>query len=247
MTPLRVLIVDDEPLARSRLRGMLRGEAGLELVGECTNGEEALATITQQTPDLVFLDMQMPGMDGLQVVTRLPTGRQPAIVFATAHEQYAVDAFDVAAVDYLLKPFDVDRLRLALQRARDFLQGGAAARSPAGSETSAPWRERLVVRTDGRIVFVRLTEIIWVEADDNYVVLHLTSGRLMLRDTLTAIEERLDPASFARVNRSALVQVDQIRELQLAQHGDYTVVLRDGTKLPLSRSLRGQLERFTNR
>lgn len=243
MNLLRILIVDDEALARDRLRSLLRREPDLEIIGECANGEEALAAIRVGAPDLVFLDMQMPGGDGLQVVARLPEDRRPAIVFATAHDRYAVDAFDVAAVDYLLKPFDLDRLRLALQRARDYLQARVAPRSAAAGESVEPRRaDRLAVRTDGRIVFLRLNEIIRVEADDNHVVLHLATGRLTLRDTLTALEARLDPALFVRVNRSTLVQIDQVKELQPALHGDYTILLRDGTRLPLSRNLSGKLK-----
>ena len=245
MNLLRILIVDDESLARERLRGMLRHEPDIEIIGECANGEDALAVIQAQTPDLVFLDMQMPVVAGLQVIARLPARQRPAIVFATAHGQYAVEAFAVAAVDYLLKPFDLDRLRLALQRARDHQQARSAGQSGApGEALTARKNERLAVRTDGRIIFLRLNEIIRIEADDNHVVLHLAENRLQLRDTLGALEARLDPLAFARVNRSTIVQVDQIRELQPAQHGDYTVVLRDGTKLPLSRSLRGRLDHF---
>jgi two-component system LytT family response regulator len=242
MSLLRILIVDDEALARDRLRGLLKQEPDTEIIGECANGAEALAAIRAGTPDLVFLDMQMPGGDGLQVIARLPEDRRPAIVFATAHDQYAVEAFDVAAVDYLLKPFDLDRLRLALQRARDYLLARAAPGNVTPGEPVATRKtERLAVRTDGRIVFLRLNEIIRVEADDNHVVLHLANGRLMLRDTLTALESRLDPAVFLRVNRSTVVHVDQIRELQPALHGDYTILLRDGTRLPLGRNMGARL------
>lgn len=242
---IRTLLVDDEPLARERLRGLLKADADVEVIGECGSGPEAIAAIRSAAPDLVFLDMQMPGCDGLQVVAELPEQKRPAIVFATAHEQFAVDAFDVAAVDYLLKPFDRERLQQALRRARDFLR---RSREPAASASApAPKADRITVKADGRLVFLRPDEIVRVEAADNYVTLHLVSGRLMLRETMTAIESRLGTASFARVNRSAIVHLDQIREIQPAQHGDYTVLLRDGTKLPLSRSLRGQLERFSGR
>jgi two-component system LytT family response regulator len=240
---LRTLIVDDEPLARDRLRGFLKAEPTVEVIGECSSGTEAVAMIRAAAPDLVFLDMQMPGCDGLQVVAQLPEERKPAIIFATAHERFAVDAFDVAAVDYLLKPFDRDRFQQALRRAQDHLvrtRGGEAA-APAAKP------DRITVKADGRLVFLKPEEIVRVEAADNYVMLHLTSGRLMLRETMSAIETRLGTLNFARVNRSAIVHLDQIREIQPAQHGDYTVVLRDGTKLPLSRSLRGQLDRFTGK
>ncbi len=242
---IRTLIVDDEPLARDRLRGFLKAEPAFELIGECGSGTDAIAAIRRAAPDLVFLDMQMPGCDGLQVLAEIPEVQRPAIVFATAHERFAVDAFDVAAVDYLLKPFDRERFLQALRRVLEHLQRtrepGAAVPAPA----SAPKPDRITVKADGRLVFLRPDEIVRVEAADNYVMLHLVSGRLMLRETMTAIESRLGTASFARINRSAIVHLDQIKEIQPAQYGDYTVVLRDGTRLPLSRSLRGQLERFT--
>lgn len=240
---IRTLIVDDEPLARDRLRGFLQVEPAIELIGECGSGPEAVALITAAAPDLVFLDMQMPGCDGLQVVARLPAEKRPAIIFATAHEKFAVDAFDLEAVDYLLKPFDRDRLLQALRRAQDHLQ---RQRTPEAPPPSSPKVDRITVKADGRLVFLQPGEIIRVEAADNYVMLHLLAGRLMLRETMTAIETRLGSLNFARVNRSAIVQIAQIREIQPAQHGDYTVVMRDGTKLPLSRSLRGRLDRFAH-
>lgn len=245
MTRITALIVDDEPLARERLRALLRTEAGVEVIGESENGADAIMAIRQARPDVVFLDMQMPGCDGLEVIARLPADERPAIIFATAHERFALDAFNVSAVDYLLKPFDRERLQQALRRAQEHLRVRGAggpdlpAASPAGDKS-----ERIAVKADGRIVFLRPEEVVWVEADDNYVVLHLTSGRLMVRETLAAIEARLGGACFTRVNRSALVHLDQIKELQPALHGDYTVMLRDGTKLPLSRGLRGQMEKL---
>ena len=242
--PIRTLIVDDEPLARERLRGFLKAEPGVEVIGECGSGPEAIAAIRRDPPDLVFLDMQMPGCDGLQVLAGLPEGRRPAIVFATAYERFAVDAFDVAAVDYLLKPFDRERFQQAMRRVQDFL---ARSREPAAPAAPASAADRITVKADGRLVFLKPEEIVRVEAADNYVMLHLVSGRLMLRETMAAIETRLGTASFARVNRSAIVHLDQIKEIQPAQHGDYTVLLRDGTQLPLSRSLRGQLDRFTGK
>jgi two-component system LytT family response regulator len=241
---IRTLIVDDEPLARDRLRGFLRAEPDIELIGECGSGPEAIALIRTAAPELVFLDMQMPGCDGLQVVAQLPEGKRPAIIFATAHEKFAVDAFDLEAVDYLLKPFDRDRLQQALRRAQDFLQRPRAPGTPA---PPAPKSDRITVKADGRLVFLQPEEIVRVEAADNYVMLHLVNGRLMLRETMAAIETRLGTLNFARINRSAIVHLDQVREIQPAQHGDYTVVLRDGTRLPLSRSLRGQLDRFAGK
>jgi len=241
---IRTLIVDDEPLARERLRSLLEREESVEIIGECGSGTEAIATIRNAIPDLVFLDMQMPGCDGLQVLAELPEARRPAVIFATAHERFAVDAFDVAAVDYLLKPFDRDRFRLALGRAAEHLRRVRGADAAPESPAAPVGEERITVKADGRIVFLEPDEIVRVEAADNYALLHLVSGRLMVRETMSAIEARLAPSGFARVNRSAIVRIAQIREIQPAQHGDYTVVLRDGTRLPLSRSLRGQLDKF---
>lgn len=238
---LRALIVDDEPLARDRLRGFLAGEPDVAIVGECGDGPAAIATIRRETPDVVFLDLQMPGCDGLKVVADLPEANRPAVVFATAHEQFAVDAFELEAVDYLLKPFDRERLRQALRRVRSHLQRRAGIVETASD--GAPV-DRVAVKADGRLVFLSPLEVVRVEAADNYVILHLLTGRLMVRETMAAIESRLGSRLFARVNRSALVQLAQIREIQPAQHGDYSVVLRDGTRLPLSRSLRGQLDKF---
>ncbi|HVT73605.1 MAG TPA: LytTR family DNA-binding domain-containing protein [Lacunisphaera sp.] len=249
MNKLRVLLVDDEPLARERLRALLRAEPAVEIVGECASGREAIAAIKAAPPDLVFLDMQMPGCDGLQVLAELPEAKRPAVIFATAHERFAVDAFDVAAVDYLLKPFDRERLQTAVRRAREHLalrraaEEGRAPDSPA-EPPAGEHNERLTVKADGRLVFLHANEIIWAEAADNYVVLHLENSRLMVRETMTALEARLGARNFQRVNRSALVHRDQIKELQPGAHGDYTVLLRDGTRLPLSRHLRSQLDRI---
>jgi two-component system, LytTR family, response regulator len=252
VTTLRVLIVDDEPLARERLRGLLAAEPAVEIAAECGSGTEAITTIRNLPLDLVFLDMQMPGCDGLQVLAELPADNRPAIIFATAHERFTLDAFEVQAIDYLLKPFDRERFQTALRRAREYLRGRRAAQlgeNPHGlpSDGGAPAQksERLTVKTDGRLVFLKSDEIVWAEAADNYVMLHLTAGRLMVRETLSALEIRLGSASFARINRSALVHRDQIRELQRTVHGDYLVLLRDGAKLPLSRNLRGQLGKLS--
>ena len=251
MRVLRALIVDDEPLARERLGGMLRKESSIEIVGECGSGTEAIAVIKSTPLDLVFLDMQMPGCNGPQVIEELPVEKRPGIIFVTAHERYALEAFEVQAVDFLLKPFDRERLQTALRRAQVYrpapLVGSAEQRAEHGvAATVSPEKkyELLTVKTEGRIIFLKPHDIVWIEADDNYVILHLVSGRLMLRETMAAFAARLDPGKFARINRSAIVHLDQIKELQPTLQGDYTVVLREGTKLPLSRSLREQLVRF---
>jgi two-component system LytT family response regulator len=251
MSKLRTLIVDDEPLARARLRSLLAAEASVEIVGECGSGTEAIATLRETPLDVVFLDMQMPGCDGLQVLAELPAGQRPAVIFATAHEKFAINAFEVEAVDYLLKPFDRERFQTALRRAQEHVRARRAGALGEKLETlladasgSGKKNERLAVRADGRLVFLKPEEIVWVEAADNYAVLHLTSGRLMLRETMSALEARLGAENFTRVNRSAIVHLDQIKELQPTFHGDYVVLLRDGTKLPLSRGLRKNLGKF---
>ena len=249
MNTLRVLIVDDEPLARERLRAWLREEPTVEIVGECGSGAEAIAMVRRTPLDRVFLDMEMPGGDGLQVLRELPAVGRPAVIFVTAHERFALDAFEVQAVDYLLKPFDRERFQTALRRAEAHLRAGQLEDKLESliADATSPGKklERLTVKADGRLIILKPDEIVWVEAADNYIILHLTEGRLMLRETLTALEERLGSASFARVSRSALVHLDQIKELQPTFHGDYVIILRDGTKVPLSRSLRGQFAKFT--
>jgi two-component system LytT family response regulator len=252
MTRLRVLIVDDEPLARERLRAWLLDEPSAEIVGECGSGTEALAVLRNTPLDLVFLDVEMPGCNGLQVLNELPAEGRPAVVFVTAHERFALDAFEVQAVDYLLKPFDRERFQTALRRVEEHLRARRSGQLEEKLESlladaAAPSKtpERLTVKADGRLVFLKPSDIVWVEAADNYIILHLVEGRLMLRETLAALEKRLGTTSFARVSRSALVHLDQIKELQPTFHGDFVVVLRNGTKVPLSRSLRGQFGKFT--
>jgi len=250
MTKLRILIADDEPLARERLHAMLGAEPSIEIVGECSSGPETIEAIQRSRPDIAFLDVQMPGRDGLQVAAALTDDERPAIVFVTAHERFAVEAFAKHAVDYLLKPFDRARLQQALERARNHLKnrraGDLGARLENLLATAKPRpTERLAFRADGRVVFLRPAEIVWVEAANNYSILHLADAtRLMLRETLSTLEQQLGTAGFARVNRSALVCIDQVLELQQANYGDYVVVLRNGTRLPLSRNLRGQLDVF---
>ncbi len=252
MTKLRVLIADDEPLARERVRAMLTAQPEVEIVAECGNGPDAAESIRTLRPDIVFLDMQMPGADGLQVAGALPPEDRPAIVFVTAHDKFAIDAFGVHATDYLLKPFDQERFNTALKRAADHVKSRQAGDLNARLESllgnAAPAAKkpgRLAFKSEGRVVFLRPEEILWVEAADNYVLLHLLNApRLMLRDTMASLEERLGTSDFVRVNRSAIVRLDQVKELQPTFHGDYAVVLRDGTRLPLSRNQRSQLAKF---
>ncbi len=245
---IRVLIVDDEPLARQRLRALLRGRDEIEIVGECADGDSAVAAVRDVAPDLLFLDVQMPGLDGFGVLERVGADQAPAVIFVTAYDQYAIRAFEVHALDYLLKPFDRDRFEKALQRALAHLQPGAngdtspklhslleevhAGRKPA---------ERLVIKSGGRVFFLRVDEIDWIEAAGNYLRVHVGKERHLLRETMNHIENRLDAAKFLRIHRSTIVNVDRIKELQPWFHGDYVVVLRDGTQLALSRGYRQKM------
>jgi two-component system LytT family response regulator len=238
MTKLRILIADDEPLARTRLLALLPKDVSFEIVGEYDNGSDAAEAIRRDKPDIAFLDMQMAGLNGLEVVERLADDERPAVVFVTAHDKFAVEAFGVQAVDYVLKPFDAKRLEIALERAAEYV-------SLRGVTATQPEVERLVVKTSGRFVFLRFEEIVWIEAADNYVFIHTASGeKLMPRETLASIEERLGSKQFTRVNRSAVVRIDQVKELQPTLHGDYTILLRNGARVPLSRALRGRLGAF---
>ena len=248
---LRVLVVDDEALARARLRRLLAGEEGVEVVGEAASADEARRLIAEERPDLVFLDVQMPGEDGFELLESLPAGAAPEVVFVTAYDQHALRAFEVNALDYLLKPFDRERLRLALERAREAL----ARRSPAALDEQLrlmlqelrgeqPHLSRFVIRSVGRIVFVNAADVDWIEASGNYVRLHIGKESHLLRETMSSLETRLDPRVFARIHRSAIVNIERIRELHHIFHGDYSVLLRDGTRLTLSRGYREQFERL---
>jgi two-component system, LytTR family, response regulator len=253
---LSVLIADDEALARRRLRRLLARESGVEIVAESRNGREALRDIETHAPALVFLDVQMPELDGFGVLASLDPERMPAIVFVTAYDEYAVRAFEVHALDYLLKPFSESRFRAAFRRAKSFLSepdGGAApARilallerlSAEGSRgANAGYLRRILVRTNGRVIFVRASDVDWVEAAGNYVKLHVGSDALLVRTTLAVIGDRLDPAGFARIHRSTIVNMDRVREMQPWFSGDSILILQSGTKLRVSRTYRERLER----
>ncbi len=251
---MRVLIVDDEPLARGKLKSLLAREPDVEIVGEAGDGRSALDAIAGLSPDLVFLDVQMPELDGFGVLAELPADARPAVVFVTAHDQFALKAFEVHALDYLLKPFDRERLVMALNRARQQLAAPtgqaelqnqlsallAGMKPPA--RTTAP--DRIAVKTGGRILFVNTTEIDWVEAADNYVKLHLGKVEHLMRETLSSIEQRLGGAGFVRISRSVIVHPRTVRELQPLFHGDQAVILKDGTRLTLSRTHRDALDKL---
>lgn len=247
---LRVLIVDDEPLARERLRGMLQKEAGIEIVGECSHGREAVEVARQLKPDLMFLDIQMPELDGFQVLRELGD-RLPAVIFVTAYDQYAVKAFEAHALDYLLKPFKPARLRQAVARARQQLeQPGSHDLSERIlallREQAAPSEQvsRLAIKEGERVRFVRVVDIAWIEASGNYVVVHTGSSRHMMRETLGALEARLPPQKFLRLSRSALVNVDQIEAVQPAERAEHVAVLKSGARVVVTRGVREIQERM---
>jgi len=243
---IRVLLSDDEALARGRLRTLLQEEPDLDIVAECADGRAAIAAIQREKPDLVFLDIQMPEVDGFGVVEALQKeGALPLTVFVTAYDRYAMRAFEVHALDYLLKPVNKDRLTEALDHARKQLLQPSEAMfqkrvlemlSDFDGRRQSP--ERIVVKSDGEIVCLRPSEIDWAESAGNYVCLHVGTVTHILRETITALENRLGARQFLRVHRSTLVNVDRIKTLKPSLYGDYSILLRDGTKLTLSRGFR---------
>jgi two-component system LytT family response regulator len=246
---VRVLVADDEPLARERLRTLLAPENWLELVGECPTGTDAIDAIDRLEPDRVFLDVQMPGASGFEVIEAVGAERMPLVVFVTAFDHYALRAFDVHALDYLLKPFDRQRFQEALGRARQRLErpsNGDLERRllelVQDLKPSTQKLERFVVKSGGRVFFVRTAEIDWIEAAGNYVKLHVGNQAHLFRETMNAIEAQLDPDSFFRIHRSHIVNIERVKELQPWFNGEYVVFLRDGTRLTLSRSYRDKLQ-----
>ena len=257
MSKIRTLVVDDEPMARERVLSLLTVEDDVEVIGECVNGPQAIAAIQRQSPDLVFLDIQMPGCNGFEVIQTVGADRMPTVVFITAYDEYALRAFEVHALDYLLKPFGRDRFQETLKHAREALDrrraGDLGRRLLAlvhdikpeqqGQERAAQERlDRLVVKSGGRVFFLRTDEIDWIEAAGNYVRLHLGEESHLFRETMNNMESRLDARRFARIHRSRIVNIERIRELQPWFNGEYVVILRNGTRLTLSRDYRERLQ-----
>jgi two-component system LytT family response regulator len=249
VSPLRAFIVDDEPIARAGLRNLLATDPDIEIAGECGDGQSAVDMIVGSRPDIVFLDVQMPDVDGFDVLRALDREQVPVVVFVTAYDRYAVKAFEVHAVEYLLKPFDDARFFEALSHAkttaRERRQGAVTERLAAllaSAEQRTPLRSRFLIRTGGRVLFLRADAIDWIEAADYYVKLHVAGKVHMLRETLTALESRLDPAMFFRVHRSAIVNLERVRELQPFSKREHVLILQDGTRLRLTRSRRDGLE-----
>ena len=246
---IRVLLVDDEPLAREMLREMLQGDDDVEIVGESCNGREALDAIHTLEPDLIFLDVQMPEVGGFEVLAALGKEKAPYVIFVTAYDQYAVRAFEVQALDYLLKPFDQERFDASWERAKAQLKrdrnGGMDQRIITLLEelkAGNKYLERLVIKAAGRIYFLETNEIDWIEAEGNYVSVHSAKKSHLLRETISSLESQLDPKKFVRIHRSSIVRLDYIQELQPWFHGEYRVILQDGTQLTLSRNHRDKLQ-----
>lgn len=261
MKPIRTLIVDDEVLARRRIRNLLRGRVEFAVIGESANGHQALNAIRRQAPDLVFLDVQMPDLDGFGVLEELAADQLPVVIFVTAYDQYAVRAFEFHALDYLLKPFDDERFEKTLGWAQMHLEqqqfrqlskrmfalladhqgrpasGAGKTSTPAEAKPIA----RLIVKSAGRVLFIRTEEIDWIEAEGYYARLHVGGKSHLLRETLTNLESQLDQNLFLRIHRSTIVNLERIRELQTQSHGELTVVLNDGKQLKLSRGYRDRL------
>ena len=246
---ITALIVDDEPLARKFLRRMLEKHSSVEIVAECGNGREAVTSILEVKPRLVFLDVQMPEMDGFTTLETLGAANLPQIVFVTAYEQYAIRAFEIHALDYLLKPFDQPRFDKAMARVEEKFADREQTQTEKKQITAllenvarkSPYLERLVVKTGGRIIFLKTAEIDWIQADDKYVHLHTSGKSHLVRQTLGALEAQLDPQKFVRIHRSAIVNIERIKELQPMFAGDHTVVLENNTKLTLSRNYKNKL------
>jgi two-component system LytT family response regulator len=243
---LRALIVDDEPLARRRLRTLLKAEADLEFVGECEDGVSAIAETRRLAPDVLFLDVQMPGLDGFDVIEALGPSARAAVIFVTAYDQHALRAFEVHAVDYLLKPFDRARLRQAVARVRalrvDAAELGRRLLALVGDVTANRPLDRVVVKSRGRVYFVRADEIDWIEAAGHYVVLHIAREEHVIRESIKTLAERLDADRFVRIHRSIIVNIDRVKALAPTFHGEYELELRDGTRLASARGYSDRLQ-----
>ncbi len=252
---IRVLVVDDEPLARRGIRQLLEAEKDFEIVGEAANGREAVAAVHKLAPDLVFLDIQMPLLDGFAFVENISAGKRPETVFITAYDEHAIRAFEINALDYLLKPIDAERFQKTLNRVRERMNNiqttdldrrlstGTRAPESAGSEGGQPgYLERVAVKEAGRITFVDVVGIDWISSEGNYVRLHTKDRTHLVRETMDGIESKLNPRKFLRLRRSTTVRVEQIKELRHSLNGEYVVVLKDGTRLSSSRRYRQKLK-----
>lgn len=251
---IRTLIVDDEQLARTRIKTLLANDSGIEVIGECSDGQEAVEAINTLAPDLVFLDVQMPVMNGFDVIRTIGSARMPAIIFVTAYDQYALEAFEVHAVDYLLKPFNRARFEKTVAHAKNL-----ARHLPLGSinhqlltllgslQRKQDMPERFVIKSGGRIIFLRPEDIDWMETVGNYVRLHVGRDSYLMRETMGGMESKLDTQKFMRIHRSTMVNIDRVKELQPWAKGEYLVIMRDGARLEMSRRYRERLYKLLNK
>ena len=266
MRPIRALIVDDEPLARQIIRSLLASDPEVVVMGECSNGAQAIEVMTSEKPDLVFLDVQMPEKTGLEVLKEVGPDQMPVVIFTTAYDRYALKAFEVQALDYLLKPFDDERFESAVNRAKKqvrqkeighlsqklfslldhtgLVPSPTTASPPQQAEKTdaSPYLHRIMIKGSGPIFFLKVEEIDWIEAADYYAELHVGDQAHLLRESLKSLEDKLNPAHFMRIHRSTIVNLDRIHKLQPDARGDYQVILRDGGKLRLGRGKKDELQ-----
>ena len=242
---IRTLIVDDEPLARRRIKRFLVEEPGFPVIGECGSGHEAVEAIQASPPDLLFLDIQMPGMDGFEVIESLGEERSPMTIFITAYDQHALKAFDVHALDYLLKPFTQDRFKKAIARVRTQMANGSHSKADHGLaalisslRASRNYLSRFMVKTSNRVVLVKAHEVDWIESAANYALLHVGDKTHLVRETMQTLEARLNPKIFQRVSRSVIVNLERVKELQPMGKGQYVIILANGKQLAMSRGIR---------
>ncbi|MCC6397812.1 MAG: response regulator transcription factor [Bacteroidetes bacterium] len=248
MERIRTLVVDDEPLARQGIRHFLEKDPELEILGEAGDGVEALERIRADHPDLVFLDVQMPEMNGFEVLECLSPEELPLVVFVTAYDQYALNAFQVHALDYLLKPYEDERLQEAVDRAKSTLRQKNGTQSTRrliemldSTKADRARVGRIMVRSGGRITFVRVEDVDWIEAQGDYICLHTQGKKHLVREKISEMEAQLSPEHFLRIHRSTMINVSRIKEMQPLFHGEYSVVLQDGTRLTMSRSFRDKV------
>jgi len=247
------VIIDDEPLARERIQTLLVDYPDFEVLAECADGHQGIETIKESSPELIFLDIQMPELDGFEMLEQLEPDELPCVVFCTAFDDYAVKAFEVHALDYLLKPIDKERFATTIERVKERLgnESGVDDTLRRGLlelidelPSRRKFRDRLVVKSEGRVIFINAGEIDWIEAAGNYARLHVGEDSHLIRETMIGLERKLDPDKFVRIHRSAIVNVHGIREMQPLFHGEYLVVLESNTQLTLSRGYRDNLQRI---
>lgn len=243
---MKVLVVDDEQPARKKIISFLREEKDIEQILEAGNGIEAIKTIKSENPDMVFLDIQMPGLNGFAVIEELGAENMPPVIFVTAYDQYAINAFEVNAVDYLLKPFDKERFSKSFNRITDEVKFKKRKTNDlkmilSELKKEKKFLERFLVSVGSKYFFVAVREIIFISSAEKYVELHTVKGKYLLRDTMNNVEESLDPKKFARIHRSYIVSIDQVQEMQPWSHGDYIALLKNGEKLNVSRRYRENL------